>query len=285
MTGAANAWGAESAMYTHRLHGREQNLLGGHAALAQGSAAIVLSIGGAKKIRGSADPNEDSVGFAEAEGGTLLVVADGHWGRDAAEVVVDRVLSRRAPEWTAKTADALSADWPSLAVEALVDAHAAIVEHVARGGSPDARTTLALALLRPDQDLLAYAAAADSSVFRVGETDAVELAPGSREVTIFLGTPGTPEDALRGSFVVGTERLAGTRAVVVVSDGFTEAGIGVESPPLTLLEIADRTQHLDPEARSLEVARSTVDRALEAHRRHGGGDNVASAAVWVTRVP
>jgi len=52
-----------------------------------------------------------------------------------------------------------------------------------------------------------------------------------------------------------------------------------------LLYLADRTQHLDPEARSLEVARSTVDRALEAHRRHGGGDNVASAAVWVTRVP
>ena len=93
MTGAAIAWGAESAMYTHRLHGREQNLLGGHAALAQGSAGIALSIGGVKKTRGSADPNEDSVGFAEGEGGTLLVVADGHWGRNAAEVVVERVLA------------------------------------------------------------------------------------------------------------------------------------------------------------------------------------------------
>ena len=105
------------------------------------------------------------------------------------------------------------------------------------------------------------------------------------EVTVFLGTSGTPEDALRGSFVVGTERLAGARAVVVVSDGFTEPGIGVESPPLTLLEIANRVQHLDSETRSLEVARSIVDRAREAHRRHRGGDNVASAAVWLTRVP
>lgn len=269
-------------MYAHQLHGREQHLLGGHMALSQGSAAIVLSIGGAKKALGSSSPNEDSVGFAEGEGGTLLVVADGHWGRDAAEVVVERILARRAADWTAKTADGLSADWPSVAVEALVDAHTAIVEHVARGGPADARTTLALALLRPEEDLLAYAGAADSSVFRIGATEAVELAPGPREATTFLGAPGTPEDALRESFVVGTERLTGVRAVVVVSDGFTETGIGVESPTSTLLEIADRAQRLDSEIRSLELARSIVNDALGAHRRHRGGDNVASAAAWVT---
>ncbi len=268
-------------MYAHRLHGREQNLLGGHMALSQGSAAIVLSIGGAKKALGSTSPNEDSVGFAEGEGGTLLVVADGHWGRDAAEVVVERVLAQHAEAWTAKTADGLSGDWPSLTIEALVDAHAAILEHVARGGSADARTTLALALLRPEEDLLAYAGAADSSVFRIGETEAVELAPVPGEATPFLGTPGIPEDALRASFVVGTERLTGARAVVVVSDGFTETGIGVESPTSTLLEIADRAQRLDSEIRSLELARSIVNDALGAHRRHRGGDNVASAAAWV----
>ncbi len=89
-------------MKTAVLRGREHTLLGGISAIAEGSAAVVLSRGGAKKAYYCTDPNEDVAGFAEGEGGVLLLVADGHYGHQAAEVAVERVLEVYAPEWTGR---------------------------------------------------------------------------------------------------------------------------------------------------------------------------------------
>jgi hypothetical protein len=47
-------------MRTGLLLGREHQLLGGVAAIAEGSCAIALSLGGAKKVYEHRDPNEDA---------------------------------------------------------------------------------------------------------------------------------------------------------------------------------------------------------------------------------
>ncbi len=79
-------------MNTAVLRGREQTLLGGLSAIAEGDAAIVVSRGGARKPYASVHPNEDVAAFARGEGGTLLTVADGHHGREAAEWVDEIII-------------------------------------------------------------------------------------------------------------------------------------------------------------------------------------------------
>jgi hypothetical protein len=272
-------------MKTAVLRGQEQTLLGGLSAIAEGDAAIVVSRGGAQKPYPSVDPNEDVAAFARGEGGTLLAVADGHHGREAAEWAVERILEGCAPRWTARDADGLDRDWEEVAADALVDANAAILQHAARGGRAEARTTLALALLRPREDLLAWASVADSSVFRVTASEARALTPLGYLATVFLGDPADTEASLRPCFAKGRESLAGTRAVVLATDGFAERGIGVDAPEATLLAAAERAGRADSAQRALELARGLVEDALSAHRRHRAGDNVATACAWLSRDP
>jgi hypothetical protein len=268
-------------MKTAVLRGREHSLLGGIAAIAEGSAAVVLSRGGARKAYYCTDPNEDAAGFAEGEGGALLLVADGHYGHQAAEVAVEELLEVHAPRWTEREFPALRESWATLAVEALAGANAAILECVARGGPSTSRTTLALALVRPVDDLLAYASVADSHLFRVGARDVVDLARRSAPRDFFLGSPADTPESLAGKCTLGSESLAGTRGVVLATDGLSERGIGVEAPAAAVAEVAALAERAEAPLRALELARGVVERALEAHRRHGAGDNVASTALWL----
>lgn len=268
-------------MKTAVLRGRQHTLLGGIAAIAEGGAAVVLSRGGARKNYYCTDPNEDATGFAEGAGGTVLLVADGHYGHQAAEVAVERLLEAYAPRWTEAECRGLRESWAEVAVEALAAANAAILDCVVRGGPPDSRTTLALAVVRPADDLLAYACVADSHLFRVAGGEVVDLARQGGPRGFFLGSPADSAESLRENCTLGSESLAGTRGLVLVTDGFSERRIGVEAPEATVTEVAAAAERAEAPLRALELARGVVERALEAHRRNGNGDNVASAALWL----
>ena len=58
-------------MRSARLLGRDQSALGAVAAIAEGRAAITLSLGGALKTYHHTDPNEDAACFALGAGGML----------------------------------------------------------------------------------------------------------------------------------------------------------------------------------------------------------------------
>jgi hypothetical protein len=266
------------------LRGREQILFGGLSAVAEGDAAAVVSRGGAHKRYASVDPNEDVAAFAVGEGGVLLAVADGHFGCEAAEWAVERILERFGSAWTAHAATSVEDHWEEAVAAACLDANAAILDGVARGGRAASQTTLALALVRPRAELLAWASVADSLVFRVTETAAHALWPGDA-AGVFLGDPAASEASLRRHLAAGRERLTGTRAVVLTTDGFAEPGVGVETPEATLVAAAERALRAEPAARPLALARGLVEDALEAHRRHRAGDNVATACLWIRRVP
>jgi hypothetical protein len=74
--------------------------------------------------------------------------------------------------------------------------------------------------------------------------------------------------------------LSGTHAVVLVTDGLSERGIGVAEPEKAVAECAEAAARGKPDLQPLAVARGLVERALAEHRRNRSGDNVATAVAW-----
>jgi len=259
------------------LRGREHTVLGDVATLADGPCAIALSRGGHKKTYRHRDANEDAAGFALGPQGTLLAVADGHGGHEAAEAAIAALFEHFAAAWTG--ADALAPHWVERACEAIEALQAEIVALGATGGNPDARTTLALALVRPGEGLLGFASVGDSHVFLAEARRARDLASAAADPPAFLGSPSLDAEELGARLAVGTAPLAGARAVALATDGLSERGIGVASPELAVAEAIAAAERVPPGRRALESARALVDRALDAHRRQRSGDNVAAAVL------
>jgi serine/threonine protein phosphatase PrpC len=259
------------------LRGREHTKLGAVAACGEGPCAIALSRGGYEKGYSHRDPNEDAAGFALGPAGCLLAVADGHGGHEAAELAVAALLARFAAAWTEP--GELAPGWPERARQALALLHAEIVQRgTGGGGNPEARTTLALALARPEEDLLAFASVGDSHVFLAAAARACDLAQGSGPPS-FLGSPSLDPEELATRAAVGAGTLAGARALALATDGLSERGIGVDLPEAAVLDALARAERSSPGLRALETARGLVERALASHRRRRAGDNVAAAVL------
>jgi serine/threonine protein phosphatase PrpC len=258
------------------LHGRDHTGEGRIAAIAEGRAVVALSRGGAPKAYAYKDPNEDSAGFARGDGGDLLVVADAHAGHEAAELAVDLLVERFAPEWTTSSGPLMP--WPELARRAAGQAHAAILDRAGRGGNLESRTTLAFALVRPRENLLAWASVGDSHVFRVDAAETVELTPAGREPVHFLGSPSRTLETFE--IHIDSQALGSTRALVLATDGLSERGIGVEDPQAAVSAAVAQAEAVKSELRALVTARHLLEQALAAHRRHHSGDNVATALYW-----
>jgi len=267
------------------LRGREHTNLGVVAVIAEGRCGIALSRGGAAKTYHYADPNEDAAAFVAGDGGILLAVADGHGGCNAAEVAIDRLLERNAHHWTDAATPGLGAIWPATARAAIQDVNVAIVRSSTQIAGDSSRTTLAFALLRPADDLFAFASMGDSHAFRVADGAAEDLAkdPGTR--TAFLGFAQETAESLRTKCVVGIAGLHGACAAVLVTDGLSEHGIGVEAPAAAVVEATERARQAAPEPCALTTARSLAETALAAHRRNQAGDNVACAVAWFEEEP
>lgn len=259
------------------LLGREHPLVGAVAAVAEGEAAIALSRGGAPKRYAHTDPNEDAAAFLRGPAGVVLAVADGHGGALGSELAVEEIVSRGAG-WTEGSAGALAERWPELSHRLLFEAGAALTR--SRSAS---RTTVALAVVRPDADLLAFASIGDSHAFFVEPAEATDLAVSNRWQTAFLGWPSETAESLAAKCVIGTRPLAGARAVALVTDGLSEPGIGVPAPSATVSQVARRVAEAGaaPDRRALEVALGVVEAALAAQRLHRSGDNVAAAVAWL----
>jgi len=260
------------------LRGSESQILGGVSVISEASAAISLSQGGFKKRYSHTDPNEDAAAFALGEAGVLLAVADGHNGRDAAELAIDELMLRAG---ALLTRDENTAEewWQKNALVTIGAIQTALVSRVAQGVRGHSRTTLALALVLPGEDLLAFAALGDSHIFRVCSNEVVDLGAHSKKPRCFLGNPADDLGALAKNSVVGVESIANTRAVILATDGISEPGIGVDVPEFSVSECAVGADRFAPELRPLELARNVAEAALAAHRRHRAGDNIAAAVI------
>ena len=254
------------------LRGRDHVTLGAVDAVAEGAAAVALCRGGAEKTYPHTDPNEDAGLFVLGEAGVLLAVADGHRGSEAAEVALEHLAAHPGPQWTAP-GGVTPETWRRQALAVLWDAQQQILLERGEGG---ARTTLALALLLPATDRVLYAAVGDSHVFRVRGDQVVDLARSGGQ-GLFLGDARLDEAALADRATIGVEPLGGARAIVVATDGVSEADVGLAHPAAAVLAAIEEAASLDADLRALHVARTLVERANEAHRRNPSGDNVAVA--------
>lgn len=275
---------SEDAVRSARLFGRDHHTVGHLAVIAEGSAAITLSRGGARKTYDHTEPNEDAVLFAHAGRGLLLAVADGHHGAAGAQVVIEHLESEWARRWVGDTPFDLDPDaWRRESGRALVAANHAVMADAGRRGLPPAPTTLALVLTRPDEGCALWAGIGDSHVFVIDENRAIDVlghAQADRRAS-FLGYESLDERSLIERAASGVMPLAGLEALVLATDGLSETGIGVPDPA-EAVHRATRSVHTFPsELRPLELARAVGDAALEAHRRNRAGDNIATAAAWL----
>jgi hypothetical protein len=71
------------------------------------------------------------------------------------------------------------------------------------------------------------------------------------------------------------------RAIVLATDGLSEAGIGVSNPARAVADSVRAASEQIPDVRPLAAARGLAERALDAQRRNVAGDNVATACVWL----
>jgi serine/threonine protein phosphatase PrpC len=258
------------------LRGSESQIIGGVSVVSEASAAISLSQGGFKKRYSHTDPNEDAAAFALGEAGVLLAVADGHNGCNAAETAIDELMLRAG---AILTCDRNTSDewWKKTFMETIGAIQTTLVSRVAQGVRGHSRTTLALALVLPGEDLLAFASVGDSHIFRVCPNEVVDLGTHSEGLRCFLGNPADDLGSLAKNSVVGVEALTNTKAVILATDGISEPGIGVDVPEFTLSECAAGADQSEPDLRPLRLARNVAEAALAAHQRHRAGDNIAAA--------
>jgi serine/threonine protein phosphatase PrpC len=258
-----------------QLRGPEHLTLSGIAAVAEGPVAIALSRGGAAKRYAHKEPNEDVAGFAWTEWGSVLAIADGHAGSEAARMAVERVIAQRAPVWLERAPMALDARWGDEVAALVRDLQHRIVAEAA-----GARTTLAIALARPREGWLGLVSVGDSLLFCAG--DAGARAFGDPEGQgLFLGSAKHDPADLVASTWIDLRPLRGVRSVVLASDGFSCDGIGVTDPEATLTQALTQASREPAELRPLAFARDLVARALAAQHERQAGDNVAAAVLWL----
>jgi serine/threonine protein phosphatase PrpC len=261
------------------LHGFEHTVLENISCIAEGPAAIAISRGGAKKTYHHRDPNEDACGFAWNERGTLLVVADGHAGADAAQIAVERVIGHHAEALLQD--DGPGPHWADTALDLAFDIHEEIQRRSRIVDRHPTRTTLSIALARTSEDWLGWLSVGDSLGFRAERSSAHPF-PHSARVA-YLGSPRDDRARLRDAVASGSSALAGARAIALATDGLSEEGIGVAVPADAVqqaLEVASAAR--TPDLRPLDAARGLAQIANDAHREQRSGDNIATAVAWLS---
>jgi serine/threonine protein phosphatase PrpC len=266
-------------MRTGILRGREHLLLGTMATLAERRVAIALSRGGAAKTYGHRDPNEDACAFAWNDHAWLVAVADGHWGSAGSELALDRLLERHAPRWMSPSPIALAERWSAEAPDVVLDLNQVLVS-AGDAQRTIGRTTLAIGLVRPSDGWWAALLIGDSHLFAVDGATAREWLPAVPDDIAFVGDPRLDRASI-GRGVRCAVEPGMPRAIVLATDGLSEAGIGVGNPARAVAESVRAAAEQRPDVRPLAAARGLAERALDAQRRNVAGDNVATACVWL----
>lgn len=268
------------------LRGRDHVEIGAVAAESEGAVAAALSRGGALKRYPHQEANEDAALFATGPGGALLAVADAHDGEVAASATLEHLLRQLASRWT--EASPLCAEaWEPSALAALLELNDVVRRAAAASDTPRSCTTLSLAVIRPEEQLVLHANVGDSHLFQVGEDTVTDRGVRSSSRTrrslgsYFLGFGEETLDSLASKSRIGSDPLTGTRAIVLATDGISERNIGLADPEATVARCVREASEASADLRPLCLARSVVERALEAHARNGSGDNVAVVSLWL----
>lgn len=261
------------------LRGREHPHPGLVDSIAEGAAAIAISAAGLRRGPPHKDPNEDAAAFASGSAGVLLAVADGQGGFDAAEVALQSLLAHPGPQWTGP--EGVTRDvWSRHALAALCDANTEILRERLHAERGTARTTLALALAMPNEDLLLHASVGGGHLFLVEEDAIADLADTGAPSPGVLGERTETVESLAGKCRVGTTRLGAARAIVLLAPALSGRQLGVSKASAVIGEAVSRAARAPLELRAREAARSVAEAAQEILCRAPAGDDVAVAVFW-----
>jgi len=264
------------------LLGRRHLEIGALASAAEGPAAITLSRGGAAKTYGHTEPNEDAVYFAQGEGGWLLAVADGHHGSAGSEAAIQQIASGLAADWTGSPALGFDAgSWKECSLDVLHDCGRAVLRRAAELGVAPAPTTLSVALVRPDEAVLAWISIGDSHIFCADPKGVEDLGWASlgRKDRYFLGYEAASREGMRDRSVAGCRALGDTRAVVLATDGLSETDIGVADPNRAVLDALEESAASAGEIRALDLAKCLSRIAMASHVSNRAGDNIGCSVL------
>jgi hypothetical protein len=145
---------------------------------------------------------------------------------------------------------------------------------------------LAFAFVDAARSVIRWASIGDSHVFHAAN-GVLDLAHahahdhGTGDQTFFLGAGDETTDSLAGKCRIGEERLVGTQAILLVTDGLSERGVGVDEPEDAVAEAVLAAAERPEAERALALARRVVEVALAAHKRRRSGDNIATAVAWL----
>jgi serine/threonine protein phosphatase PrpC len=260
------------------LRGRDHVTAGAVGEAAEGSVAAAISRGGAPKPYPHTDPNEDAVLCASGERGLVVAVADGHWGCRAAELALARLLEAHVADWT-EGRERAAERWYQEILAALRGMNEAIL--AGHRGKERSRTTLALALVRPEQDLVVTASVGDSHLFQVLDERVLDFGGSRSRRGFFLGQESVAASMLERDARIALHPVAGTLALVAATDGLSEEDIGVADPAAAVRAATAGVGAELPARRAIAAARALVETALAAHRENGAGDNVSAAVAWL----
>lgn len=229
-----------------------------------GDVAIGLARGWRPKPYPYVDPNEDAVGCAVSDRSRLLVVADGHNGREASHAAVRAVMDLLGEQ--PRPAD-LRDDEMFAAVQLIEDRIAVATAH-----DDDrvrwSRTTLVVALRTTTH--LQWFAVGDSALLVCGPDATRQLPARARW---FLGG-GAGRHGLRRSLARGRIDLAPDAWVVLTTDGYTDY-----LPDHLTVETA-----VARAVTGVDGVEGAVDALLAQARAGGAGDNVgvSVSGPWYT---
>ena len=267
------------------LSGRDHIVVGAFETRSSEDCAVAISAGGAAKIYPHTEPNEDAALFTHGPGGSLVAVADGHHGARGSLTALEGLA--RQTHWTAMDSglDSPTA-WEQNLLEVLVEGNAAMLSLAESIDAPPSPTTLAVAIVRPGEDLIVHAVIGDSHLFLAHATAVIDL--GWRSLrggnkTFFLGSRRETQNSLASRAAIGCHTLAGARAVVLATDGLSEEGIGVADPALAVASGVRHAEAGDDETAARRIAQEILDTALAAQRENESGDNIAVAVARVAR--
>lgn len=263
-----------------QLAGRDHPEVGVVGEASAERIAVALSRGGAEKRYDYTDPNEDVALAATGRHGALVAIADGHWGARAAEIAVAHLRDAHAANWL--DAESRSPEsWYQDVLAALVSANDAIL---AAHRLPDEkpRTTLSFAFARPREDLLVLASAGDSHLFVAGAAQVTEALPCPRKYH-FLGNAKRTASQLAKEVRIGVQSLGDARALIAVTDGISEHGIGVADPREAVRSAVASADAAAVQAHASVTARALIDTVIAAHVANDAGDNIGVAVAWLDR--
>jgi len=240
--------------------------------------AAAISRGGAVKRYGNSTSNEDGVLLAEGPCRSLLAVADAHGGPQASEMALNWLADYRVTTWVAK---GTSIDkWLVEAMDLFICVNDYIYRESQRASG--SRTTLAVALIDPVQELVYAASAGDSHVFLLDPKGASALAVGPGAGAFFLGMGPQSRADIGEACGASAVSIDTAEAIVLASDGLSTKGIGFTDP----LGVVRKTVSAIPPSDSTTkwakaLAVELVTRTCRTQVDNQSGDDISVAVVRI----